>query len=401
MTISTNFDDLRFTPSTNLQPIFDMVAAVQNFHGAPPATTDLHYAFPTFYLTQGSFLSTGERNISLELTARSAELECQTIANFTYSVDNGQVKLSAWDRGCQITQDISPSSSPAFYFPTSPTIDCATLASPSRLVLAAGEFDGQSVTLLKHLSLISCLPRYLATEGILKLIPGPANTTISQFSPVSPAQVQYFWPWQGFETALHQVGYYNPQTNVSSTGFGNLILALAQQSRSDAILHPDTLIAAAEKLFTSVFAVLGATVLFSSATTPNFGEGSIDETHTRLFVVIAAAAPMISVLACAVLGTIVICLRSRRVSSVLLEEPASLAGFANLLFGSGLLQLVGEMRDRHDYDGKFVKYFKRNYDGKLSKVRLKGSSPEKLHIVFSPLKHKVRDYDFQIADTSQ
>jgi hypothetical protein len=150
---------------------------------------------------------------------------------------------------------------------------------------------------------------------------------------------------------------------ISTTEFGRVVFQDAQR-RSATPQDPNVLQDAISEVFTSAFAMLSNTVLFTVLNTDIKPTVSVKMAKTvqRLFVYLPVAALVCVVLMLSIFCMLAVMLYSSTHASILREEPSGLLSYADILLGSSSIKnLVSQVRAHPKYDGRIVqranKYF--------------------------------------------
>jgi hypothetical protein len=369
MAIKTDFNASYLNASINYQPIFDSVSAARLHGGLPSSWTDGEFAFPTFELENNESGSSNATSLSLKITAYSAYLDCKEITHYstnqTPSDEKGYISLlfNAEDRGCPITikEGIGPGAD--IYLKTAFTQQCEAAAGYSRISFSAGNYSPSSPNKLKDLVIISCMPTYRNTSGVLKALSGPRSVlSLASFTPDrKTSQLDRPYTWRDFEKNMLQVSTQNPKAPVFSSSFGDLFLSYSDKTNLSTPLSPESLMSAASTIFTTTYAITAASQLFQPAAPPEIATGTLSMTINRLHVVPWAAYVSIVILIILIIQTLLIFAYLQRHRSILREEPAGIMGAANLLYGSNVNYYVEAAHTDPLFDGSLLKYMERKY----------------------------------------
>jgi hypothetical protein len=366
MNVTTTYDAARLAGDIDFRGVFEIFSA-SVFHGASlPPWTDGKFAFPAF-ITAEPILKTS--NMSLSVDAYSAYLNCQSIPDYTMQVssknpgDDATTIFMANDRDCtiRIQIDVFPEYAET-YLKTSYITKCEETAGFSRLIIAIGQFFKESSTLLRNISLVSCIPSYKTTRGVVSFVAGLDASTVRALPSFtfedSSAVDSRPDPWSLFEQRIHQISSFNPLADANSNELGHLILKYAEAYNSSAALDPGTLMLSASNIFTYIYAILSATNLFQPSAPPEIRHGTLLISENRLHVVPWVAYMSIAILCMLVVETVVLLIHLHNNPSILAEEPVGLLGSANLLWHSNISDPVDKARLDIKYAGQVLKFLK-------------------------------------------
>jgi uncharacterized protein DUF3433 len=348
----------------NVHLSMSSAGAVHIQEGRQPRWTSGQYAFPQFapstVVTEGT--------VEIETTGYSGQVDCVQIPDSGYQrtiltpaetmIPALTILISAEDRGCSINNAINirlseESSSIQAYLRLWSTTNCNSAVGGSRFSMVTAVYDNatESVT---NLSLISCIPSYQRTQGILlsgmdtSSIPLPTDF-IPHSSSISDLP-QEAWR-QSFERSILDIGCFDPGTTVDSVEFGQLVYQIAQKSNPGSPLDPAALMGATKALFSTTFSIFASTTLFQPIGTYSSVVGTHSDSETRLVVVSPVAYIILSVLVLVAFMNITLFSYSKQ-QTILYEEPVGLLGSAALLFDSGLLSIVKSLRESSGFKGK-------------------------------------------------
>jgi hypothetical protein len=357
---STAFNDSAFTAKSNLQLAFNLAAAIRIYESPPPAYMTPEYAFAPFNTT-----STTSGNITIPTYAYSAYLDCQEIANnsagysATYSpLDGGTVMFSFNDRGCNVLDQSFATASTQPKYAMSWYSSC-TGQQYNRIGVFIGEHSSSSPLNLDPFTLISCAPLYTLTYGSLTV--SQQNNNRPQFISFAAHNSTNVRPlfYQNLEEVLHSYRFFDPSGTFASDSFGFYTYSYALKLNSTSPYTPSVLVSATENYFTTLYASLANTMLFTPAAARST-TATLSTTSTRLFVVTPVAYSIVGVLILALICTIVLFIHASK-ASILKEDPAGLLGRAVLVQGSGLEAFMKEFRERHGDLSGVTKYVNNHY----------------------------------------
>lgn len=364
------YNDSAYTATTDLRSIFDTVAATRIYGGSPPPWTDAEYAFQPF---SAPAANTGSiNNLTINNIAYSAYLSCEIINSSNY-IFHGNLSVSYDDRGCSVSNGVPVTE--GNIIATWSTEDCSAETGYSRFGLIAAQFSPtNNETHLSNISLLSCIPTYWTTPGILTVTTngGLIKPIINSFSNSNASsRIDRGYAWVAFETALHEYITSSPNMESYETDIGNLIFTYSTlQLNSGSTSNATSLVISASTIFTSVFAVLASTTLFQqivgdtfidiNGTTNNASTSAIfSSSQTRLFVVSPVAYIIIGVLALLSLYTIIVAIYTHTRHSILHESPVGLLSYAAILKGSDVNALVNDIILLGEKPGMERKWWKR------------------------------------------
>ncbi|TKA80724.1 hypothetical protein B0A49_01141 [Cryomyces minteri] len=391
--LTTSFNDSAFTSRTDLLPVFGLASASSLYGGNPPAWASKEFAFQAF-----SIEATQPPNINVTVgeTAYSAYLDCSVLtasdytASFTrQTADGGTLAVKATDRGCSVANSLAVSNLTSTYVQTWSTIDCAAKAGYSRPGVLAGLYAADSPDLLSNFTIISCIPSYWMTSGLLSANMGSAQAPSVISFAYNDSDVHSTRPdamWRIFENGLHEAITIDSTSKFSTTEFGRLIYIAATQSDSDSPLSPRVLSDATARIFNSIYATLAATVLFQPAASPTGVQGIYSANTTRLVIVSSVAYTIAAALFAILLCTVGITVYAHTHPSVLFEEPVGLLSYAGMLDQSDVSELAAGVRNRSDYSGGLTKTVVEENELGNTRCRALGNSARTQRIVVEGLR---------------
>ena len=359
--LKTSYNDSRLVASIDYQPILATVSAVRVHGGNWPLWTDGLYAFPAFGFPEKASTHANATQLRINITAHSADLSCEAVTDYTISRsppdgDTATLTIHANDRGCDISIKGGLGPGNRVFLDTNSIVDCSEASGYSRISLFVGSYSATAPYLLDNMSVISCIPSYKETPGVVTAPPSfqplSFNSNSGQSTDSRPSN------WLDFEQdmlALSNIGDNNSPDFTS--GFGSLMLSLNPSS----MLSSDILISSASTTFSSIFAILAANQLFQPLPAPETTLGTLTVSETRLSVVTWSAYTSITILAVLIVLTVsmIIVVPSR--PSILPEQPRGVLGAASLLYNSALSQLIGEAHRTPGYTGQFYEWLKSSY----------------------------------------
>lgn len=394
MEITTVFDQQSLNSSVDYRPILDTAAAVRVYGGYPPAWTDGEYSFPTFDISPTEGSVSNITNISVNVTAQSAYLNCRTLTDYSVSrvdsPDGATLVFTAVDDGCNITLRGGLANGTAIYLKPVTNPYCSEAAGYSRLSFFAGYYDASLPYLLRNLSIISCTPTYHQSHGLLSksnlLIPGfpalaftPDTTNTSSTRPLH---------WINFETSLQDLSNFDPAQPDFSTAYGDLLLTYAKKVNPTSPISPESLASAASTIFSTIYAFLGATEVFQPLTPPSLTIGSVTHSENRLHVIPWIGYTCIGILFVLATQTVLIVFFLQRHKTILREDPVGLMGMANLLYRSDVHELVHQAREEPGFDGRFLDFLETKYDVQGAECRVLGDTAAAQRIAFTKWEKK-------------
>jgi hypothetical protein len=370
---TSTFNASGITPATDLRRSLDLVVATRIYDASPPPWTDGQYAFPSISLP---FPSTNS-SLTASVDAKAAFLNCSRLDSTRYTAilqntadpSISRLAIAGTDRGCEINAYIMIQAATPIYLRTFSVSGCASDVGDRRFGLVSGNYSALSPTRLKDFSIISCIPQYWTCPGKLLL-----STLESKKAPVlvsftrnttSESQFGSANKTMGllFESGLNLTPAIDITDQTLTTEFGRILLQIAQ-SRSATPLEPNLLQDIMSKVFTSAFAMLSNTELFTKLTgerreTIKVERATIEQ---RLFVYIPVAIAVCAMISLSVICTTAVLFYSQKHASILREEPSGLLSYADILFDSiEIVNLVGQVRAHPKYDGRIIgcakKYF--------------------------------------------
>ena len=354
------FNDSALTGQSNLQPAFDLATAMRIYGSPPPPYMTTEYAFvplDTVNLTTG--------NVTVPTYAYSAYLDCQEVTNTSsgYSAvyspsDVGSITLSFIDRGCHVVGQAFPVASDEPQYALSWYSSCAG-QQYNRIGVFMGQYSASSPIHLDPFTIISCGVSYSRTYGSLTIsLQHDQGPLFVSFAAQNSTYIRPFL-YQTLESELHTYSFFDPSGTFRSDSFGLYTYFYALKLNNTATYTPSVLITAIGNYFTTFYASLANTVLFTPAPAQSV-TASVSTASTRLFVVSPVAYSIVAVLSLAVICTIILFIHSLKVS-ILREEPVGLLGGAVLVEGSGLEAFMKEFKKRHEDVDEVMDYVKKHY----------------------------------------
>jgi len=182
VSIITTFSPNIYPNVPDLRLSLNSAAAMRIQDARRPPWTDGEFAFPKFVPST----PVGDGNATIEATAYSAHSECEYIPESQYNktilppgtpdlpAGATGIKITANDRGCQISSTISIKTNPELpgmnppqnYLKVWPTFICSAGSGWSRSSILTARYVNSS-TGITNFSLISCIPSYRMTPGTL------------------------------------------------------------------------------------------------------------------------------------------------------------------------------------------------------------------------------------------
>jgi hypothetical protein len=370
---TTAFNSSALTASTDMRRILDLVVATRIYGASPPPWNNGEYAFPTISLPSSS----KSLSLNASIDAHAAYLICTTLdsSKYTATLEDttdpafSKLAITGDDRGCSISPSVVVQARTSTYLRTFTELGCASDVGSRRFGLISGTYSASSPTLLRNFSVISCIPQYWTIPGQLELItlPGKQIPFVGSFTRNATGATQLGSDDAGmgalFESGLDIDLAIDATNAVSTTEFGRILLQEAQ-SRSATPMDAGILQGAISEVFTSAFAMLGSTLMFTSIDAGSAPVVSVEvgKTLQRLFIYLPVAGLLCVAIGSSVLCTIAVLLYSSTHASILREEPSGLLSYADILLNSNISNLVDQVRAHPKYDGRIVqrarKYFK-------------------------------------------
>lgn len=362
--VSTNstFTDALLGADLDWRPVFDTVSATTIWGGSALPWTSAEYAFTPFYASDGTGLA---YNLTANTTAYSAYLDCRVLDTSTYSltVSGGKaVHMTANDRGCDVVQTFDVTDLQQAYFKTTSQTNCSYASWYSRMVFTYGIYDKDADSLLANRSVISCIPGYRATDGLVTVTIGPPGAgrnlglgrdgTVLAFRPTQAPRDARPNAYRAIEGGLFMSTAFDSKTQWSTTDLGNVILYHARSRAApgtptlheDVILPADVLAASIQTIFTSVY-LTGVSFHGLGPTTAQLTTGTMAVQATRLLVLRSVAYTIIAVLAVLLGLAVTLRLYASRNRTYLTEKPEGLMSYAVLLRDSALIEEAAVARN--------------------------------------------------------
>ncbi|KAH8762927.1 hypothetical protein BGZ57DRAFT_768907 [Hyaloscypha finlandica] len=384
--LNTVFNESGINSSTDWKRIFDTVAATRIYQGGAIPWTNNEFAFQNFSLPPTLPTSSGSLNLTIDTTAYSAYLDCQSLTGYQLQLSNtnannteGHVSLSATDRGCDVVQEFVVASIQPVYFKTTSEISCSAATYFSRLVFTAGTYSQDSPSLMANLSVISCIPGYAATPGALTIANGLSQRPeIVSFKRASPEMTRPTL-WRVFEQNLFNAVSFNPNTEWSTTDFGSVVLYYASSLNPSSYLATDNLILSIRTIFTSIYLTAVATEAFQVTQPPETTTAIATSAQSRLYIIPWVAYTIASILIICGACLIWTWHYTNNHPSILMEEPSGMLSYAGILHHSILNTVVADdVCSKDNYDGKFVKRAKERWDFNEAVCSVAGDGPRAL-----------------------
>jgi Protein of unknown function (DUF3433) len=392
ISFTTAFNESSLLALPDFELAMDFAAAFRIYDASSPPWTDGEYAFPKVVPLNTDTENMANSNLTVGTTGYSAYIDCRIIPEEEYNLTVVDpigsnlpatiIQISANDRGCAISKNfiIQPKSS----FPgeqtntkiitTWMTASCTQATGYSRLSIASGLYS-QSLT---NFSLISCIPSYWTTLGALTLtrtsLTGPPLVHSFSANENQAVESRSVAVATYFESNIQNIGCVNPTTDISAFAFGRQVYVLASKAYPESPLLPEALSNAAQKLFTSIYAVLVSTSIFQPISPAINSTGIKTTTVTRLVVMVPMAYTILLIL-CGVVLAIATMFWYGRKPNVLDEEPTGLLSSALILHNSNVTQLIGEVQRAPEYDGRMIEGLERRGVGRDTRVIVESYSP--------------------------
>jgi len=304
----------------------------------------------------------GVSNVTVSVTGYSAYLDCHIIAesNQLFNATKKELSVSVSDRGY------------TYFVESWSMTDCGYKEQYSRLGILAGIYpsDNQpNSSSPSNISFISCIPSYWSTPGLLTVTFGVEKTPmINSFVENGTRHELPFSNRIPFEWSLHMVVGFNFLSSIFSSDFGLHIFRLATKANSTWPLQSDILSKVTSTFFTSIFAELSSTTLLQQTEVPLNTAGIKTASTTRLIVILPVACVLIIMISIMIILTGFLYRISLK-DSILSEEPVGLLGYASIVYGSILLDWIGEYRNTAKSDTRAAEAIRRTKD--LSKSTFK------------------------------
>ena len=353
-----------YSLSIDLLPIYDTVAATLIYGGSYPAWTDSSNAYQPFSIPPTVRDGTQSANVTAVISAQSASLSCVDLdaqehnlsVRYTpSSTAEGEIFVTAIDRGCPININFPEQARIKSYLQTFDVQTCSPDAELSRLVVIGAVFPQNSPTQPSTFTALSCIPSYASTRGKLEVKIGIDGIPVVQsFSPTSDSNVTKPEWWRSFELQLQTIQEYDSYGTVSETVLGRLIIALAGRDYPHSFLQAHNLINATSSVFQSTYAILAAADFYKPALTPILISATLYSSETRLLVSSPVAYTIVGVLVAILALLVWTQLYARQHRSILYEEPVGLLGHAAVSTGGDMLDIVQATRDEQEFDGRVL-----------------------------------------------
>jgi Protein of unknown function (DUF3433) len=363
-------------------PILATVTAVRTQGGQWPNGTDGTYAFPNF-TTQADVYTQNVSQWALNVTGYTASLACVTVSAYDISTVPAQdgvatIAITATDRGCNISLKGGIGPGPSVFLKTNSIIDCSAESGLSRISFFAGTYAATAPYLLNDMNVVSCRPSYSQISGTLT---APPSLQPLSFNPTNQSYDARPANWRGFEQdmlSLSNIG--NPDSHDFTSGFGELLLEYARTQDASSSLAPDLLASSASTVFSSIFAVFAESFLFAPVSNDMTVSGLSIISETRLTVVAWSTLTSIGILSVLIILTVILFFYLWRFEAVLPEEPHGILGYASLLHGSDLNNLLDDANQGCAYEGKFYEWLRAHYvlGSERCSITQKGEGPNKV-----------------------
>jgi hypothetical protein len=328
----------------NLQPFIDIATAVHSYGSTPPAWMTTDYAFTPFTSkSRGS-----ATNLSAITDAYSAHLDCQTLDSASYTasyddqgvdngVDRGSVTFHFVDRSCPVslTQVLASDTTTYAFSWCFYCIDQAL----NRFGMLTGMYSATSLIRLTNISLVSCIPSYNRTTGLLTIsshdVP-PLTTNYVSFLRYNTTRMQPDFS-EDLEYGINEYTLFSPNTVSFVNAVGYTILSAASRAASlegKSGMVSGTIQNATERIFKTIYAALVTSEILTPAPTTIIGSGAIVTPVNRLFVTRWVAMCLVVVYLLLLSSHVTLWLYVTKRQSILTEEPKGVFGYS-LLLGRG------------------------------------------------------------------
>jgi Protein of unknown function (DUF3433) len=384
LSFTTSFNDNTFPDIPEIRQTLEFAASMRLYDGSAPAWLHEEYAFPKFI----PLSEHGPANMSVETTAYSAYLDCRTIPSSEYDLTRvepidmpipaANYIISANDRGCPISSHFKLQKLPNV-LNLAVSLTCSVAAHYSRLIIVSAlNEDISQPRFPTNLSLISCIPSYWQTPGMLTVTNGlTALPLIRSFSPYATKATEFRLEtfWRTFEQDLQTLVTFEHKSDVDANDFGRYAYYLAARNSPSSPLDPGAITDAVSVLFAVCFAVLSATQLFKPLSPPMESSGISSTSVSRIIVVWQVAYTIIAMLFLIALLNIGLFFYSRQ-ESILLEEPAGLLSYAGILHESDdIKDMIQEVQRDSHYNGRTLSTANRLWNVKRASAEAQGTTP--------------------------
>jgi hypothetical protein len=375
---TSQYNDSLNIGTTNLQPFIDIATAVHAYRSLPPPWMTVEYAFASFSPSTSSFSSPSSANLSATTDAYSAHLDCQALDVGSYTVsyndegieqgiDYGTATLQFYDRSCAIQQSLALSSNTAIYA-KSWYATCSGQTS-NRFGMLTGTYASSSSSKLADISVISCIPSYWHSTGLL-------TVSVTGASPTTSNYVAFFehnrtamhnTVTETFESTLPLYFFTNAAATTDANAVGSSILSAATTTAgkdAKAAMEPNAILEATKRVFMTIYAALAASDLLMPTDSVTDGSGMLTEPVTRLFVARPIAYVIVAILVMVLASHVALWVYAERHESVLSEEPVGLLGNAVLLEGSDVDKLLKKVKEKCGEDVRVSEALEKNFNVK-------------------------------------
>jgi hypothetical protein len=347
VSLASAFDDESISRQTDLQAPINIAAAVSIFGAIPPPWSTAQYAFQPYEILDNST----NGNVTTRSTAYSGVLDCQVKTGSDFSVVNGVgvITFQGIDRDCAIPEiqaNVGNQTIGSAYALTWSNVQCGPKAHYTRFGIVTGSYSNSSLGTLSNLTILSCIPSYWMTVGLLtvNVVPGkpvrfanfiPEENNMTEFRPFFYTDV---------EDGLPSYASFDPSHSLNGDLWGHLIYSMASRQSSGNPLDSNVIKTSMETLYSSFFVSMVSTYAFQPSKHVQQVNATLAEPLTRLFVVSPVAWTVAIIMALVLVCNVFLILYSERTKSILHEEPIGLLGNAALLQDSDVSEIVSQIR---------------------------------------------------------
>jgi hypothetical protein len=354
-------------PLSNLdiQPAVTLARSVLTYGAQSPPWSTSKFAFEPFNVDQFH----DQRNYTAPVTAYYGQVDCEildvpTPDVSTTSTNDTSLSFHVLDRGCLV---------PSILIPVKLTIArsfgygaCDDEVHNSRIGILSG--IPSSVTDFSNLTLVSCIPSYWKTAGILTIsTAGGSPPKVESFTENGNDETE-FRPTDVdiFETDLASYLQFDPKGLFNSDLFGTAVYEVAKKSNAQNPLDAATIKSSLESVFAAVFMYLTTTSLIQKADSRTM-VAQQTRSETRLVVVSPVFWIVLALLILAAICNVNLIFYIARSRSILEEEPKGLLGAAVLLHDSDVTKFVAHVPGQLPSDIGVRKMIKAQYNVMESK----------------------------------
>lgn len=327
-----------FSSST---PALDIVSATVVRDGANyPWSTDTHSFLPFFPAS-----NSGPGNYTFDTEAYWATVECNVaseddlvrvggiglVMEADDEFDSAQLRITYSFEGCDINKWFTITNTTQRYGRSWSVTDCSQAAGRMRLGIIAGAYNASEKFRLSNLSVVSCKPLMYRSNVTLSASISHDVATAQVLSFTENTKEQ-FWPLFA-TTWIHEIPLYSvfdPTTYLDMDTFSRLVIGHASgKPVLDTITGKQQIAESFTIIFQAFFANYVSLQAYYGAPRRDI-IGTLSRQQLRLFVVKSAAFSVVSILASALIITLVLALHLSR-------NQASLEKHLDLMLGNALL----------------------------------------------------------------